>query len=63
MNMKLVPGKLDKDILSNRSREELESLILMLQGEVHDLRKQNLEKDMEIANLRIPYPHAPGRGA
>ena len=52
MNMKLVPGKLDKDILSNRSREELESLILMLQGEVHDLRKQNLEKDMEIANLR-----------
>ena len=24
----------------------------MLQGEVHDLRKQNLEKDMEIANLR-----------
>ena len=52
MTMKLVPGKLDKDILSNRSREELESLILMLQGEVHDLRKQNLEKDMEIANLR-----------
>ena len=32
MTMKLVPGKLDKDILSNRSREELESLILMLQG-------------------------------
>ena len=52
MTMELVPGKLDKDILSNRSREELESLILMLQGEVHDLRKQNLGKDMEIANLR-----------
>lgn len=45
--MKLVPGKLDKS-----PRKEQESLIRMLQGEVHDLKKQNLEKDMEITNLR-----------
>ena len=52
ITMRLILGKLDKDILSGRSREELESLILMLQGEVKELKKQNLEKDMEIANLR-----------
>ena len=51
MTMKLVPGKLDKDILSNRSREELESLILMLQGEVHDLRKQT-----EISSMPASTP-------
>lgn len=50
--MKLAPGKLNKDILSGRSHEELESLILMLQGEIQELKKQNLEKDIEIANLR-----------
>ena len=50
--MKLAPGKLNKNTLSSHSREELESLVLMLQGEVYNLQKQNLEKDMEIANLK-----------
>ena len=50
--MKLSSGKMDKAILPGRSHEELESLVLMFQGKIQELKKQNLEKDIEIANLR-----------
>ena len=50
--MKLAPGTLDRERLSSCSQEELVSLVLNLQGEVHELAKSCLEKDMMIANLK-----------
>ena len=50
--MKLAPGKLKMDNLEKRSPQELAFLVLNLQEQVNALQKENLEKDIMIANLK-----------
>lgn len=50
--MKLTPGKLNIDILKAQTKDELSFLVLSLQEQVYNLQKQNLEKDVTIANLK-----------